>query len=262
SGRLSNTGSDAAGRNYGQPHTSITENPNGNSSWATGRLTVAGNAAGEDPSKHFDMAVSSANIVVIAYYDEADGQLKIKYSPSALTGTNPASRIAWKDSPVDLPYYTGTYVSMVMDAANGIHIAAFDAVDSDLKYIYIPNYEAASYTATTVDQYGAVGNWTQIKLKNNVPYIAYYNATETGGRDTIKLAWAGNAVTSMADVKGGVDAGGYTTGEWEYMTVPAIDPPQGGSTKFQKVNLDFTADGRPVLGYLATYIEFSYPVGE
>jgi hypothetical protein len=46
------------------------------------------------------------------------------------------------------------------------------------------------------------------------------------------------------------------------MTVPALDPPQGGSTKFQKVNLDFTTDGRPVLGYLGTNIEFSYPVGE
>jgi hypothetical protein len=115
----------------------------------------------------------------------------------------------------------------------------------------------------TVDQYGSVGNWTQIKLNSaGVPYIAYYNATETGGRDTIKLAWAKNAAASAADVKPGVDGNGYTTGDWEYMTVPALTPPQGGSPKFQKVNLGFRTDGRPVLGYLGTNIEFSYPVDE
>jgi hypothetical protein len=266
--RLSSTGSDAAGTPYGQPYTSITENPDtggtgtGNTTWRTGRLPVAGDVIEENPSKYFDLAVSSGNIVVIAYYDEADGQLKIKYSNTAVTGTDPTAAINWNNSPVNLPDYTGTYVSMVMDASNGIHIAAFDAVDSDLKYIYVPDYTQAAYTAKTVDQYGSVGNWTQIKLKNNVPYIAYYNATETGGRDSIKLAWAKAPVTSAADVKEGVDVNGYTTGEWEYMTVPAIDPPQGGSTKFQKVNLGFTTDGRPVLGYLATNIEFSYPVGE
>jgi hypothetical protein len=51
------------------------------------------------------------------------------------------------------------------------------------------------------------------------------------------------------------------------MTVPALTPPQGGSPTFQKVNLDFTSAGsnkkqKPVLGYLGTTIEFSYPVDE
>jgi hypothetical protein len=60
----------------------------------------------------------------------------------------------------------------------------------------------------------------------------------------------------------GVDENGYTTGNWEYATVPALDPPQGGSPKFQTVNLGFTTAGLPVLGYLGTNIEFSYPVNE
>jgi hypothetical protein len=227
-------------------------------SYATGRLTAASVA-----SKYFDMAVSSKNTVVFAYYDETDGRLKLRYSKTPVTGANPTAAISWSDSPVALPDYVGMYVSLVMDGNDGLHIAAFDAVDSDLKYIYIPDYAAAAYTAVTVDQYGAVGNWTQIKLnKAGVPYIAYYNATETGGRDSIKLAWAGKAVASAEDIKPGVDSNGYTTGDWKYMTVPALTPPQGGSPKFQKVNLGFRTDNKPVLGYLGTNIEFSYPVDE
>jgi hypothetical protein len=252
---LSKSGSDAAGNVYNGTYTNLQDYD------TAGRLTVAANA-----SSHFDMAISSGDVAVIACYDEAIGKLVIKYSGTAISGLNPANTIIWNNSPanIHLPSYTGMYISMVMDASDGLHIAAFDAVDSDLKYIYIPNYAAANVYAVTVDQYGSVGNWTDIKLHpaTRVPYIAYYNATETGGRDTIKLAYAKNQVNTPAQVKAGVDANGYTTGNWEYATVPAIDPPQGGSSKFQKVNLGFRTDGRPVLGYLGTNIEFSYPVGE
>ncbi|MFP3043947.1 hypothetical protein LQZ19_19210, partial [Treponema primitia] len=250
-GRLSSIGSDSAGTAYSSPYINITDYN------TTGRLVAAAGA-----SNHFDMAVSSTNVVVVAYYDESDGQLKIKYSNGPVDGSSPGTVVTWLNSPVDLPDYVGAYVSMVMDSSDGLHIAAYDAIDSDLKYIYIPSYSGGSYTAVTVDQYGSVGNWTQIKLHptTGVPYIAYYNATETGGRDTIKLAYAKTAVTSAAD--GGVDVNGYTTGKWEYMTIPALTPPQGGSTEFQKVNLGFTTANKPVLGYLGTNIEFSYPVGE
>ena len=54
----------------------------------------------------------------------------------------------------------------------------------------------------------------------------------------------------------GVDDNNYTTGAWEYMTVPAITPPQGGDPKFQNVCLDFDRLGNPVVGYLGTNLEF------
>jgi hypothetical protein len=262
--QLANSGSDAAGNAYGSPYTSIEENgATGNTSWETGRQEVSASASGS-----FDMAVSSGNIAVIVYYDESAGKLVIKYSGSAVSGDDPGAQVVWIDSPANanLPAYTGMYVSMTMDAANGIHIAAFDAVDSDLKYIYIPDYTAQAAHSVTVDQYGSVGYWTDIKLHpaDKRPYISYYNATETGGRDTIKLAFAKHPVTAPADVQPGVDAAGCTTGNWEYTAIPAIDPPQGGSSKFQKVNLGFTATApeKPVLGYLGTNIEFGYPVNE
>jgi hypothetical protein len=242
-------------RNY-QTYTNQADSPG-----ATGRNIVAQSA-----SRHFDMGVLSTGRVVIAYYDESAGRMKLRYSTNTVDGST-TTGIAFTESAISLPDYTGQYVSMAIDSADHIHLAAFDATDSDLKYIFIPTYNGTTFAQVTVDQYGAVGNWTQIKLKpgTNIPYIAYYNATETGQRDTIKLAYSKNAISAVGDVRQGVDSNGYTQGNWEYATVPAIDPPQGGNPKFSKVNLDFTTSGdgyRPVLGYLGVNIEFSYPILE
>jgi hypothetical protein len=214
------------------------------------------------------MAVDSTNRVILAYYDESAAKLKLKYS-NAVDGSNPtANNVTWTDSPANsaLPEYVGMYVSMVIDSSNHLHIAAFDGMDSTLRYIYVDNFAAASpgVAAVTVDQYGSVGNFTDIKLHptNNCPYIAYYNFAENNTRDAIKIAMAKAPVTSASTALPGVDSNGYTTGKWEYRTVPAQDLPQGGTSKFQKVNLDFRPNGDPILGYLADNIEFSYPVGE
>ena len=149
---------------------------------------------------------------------------------------------------------------MDIDSTGGIHISAFDVADSDLSYIYLTSYTANSCIHYTVDQFGAVGNWTQIKVHNGKPYIAYTNATENGQRDAIKLAYPVSSSSTAADA--GVDSNGYTTGNWEYMTVPAITAPQGGDTKFQNVCLDFDSHGIPVVGYLGTNLEFGKALGE
>ena len=263
---LSTAGSDNQGRIYSGTRSNITSGTGAGSNDAGVTRRVISNSA----SKYFDLAVTNAasgfteNVVIAAFYDEENGSLRLRYSSAAIDGSYPAVNITWNTSPaeVNLPAYTGMYVSMAIDAGNRLHIAAFDAIDSVLKYIFIPDYRASDVYCITVDQYGSVGNWADIKLSDGTPYIAYYNATETGGRDSIKMAYAKNAVTAAVDVKAGVDTNGYTTGNWEYRTVPAIDPPQGGSVKFQKVNLGFRSDGNPVLGYLGNNIEFSYPVGE
>ena len=49
---------------------------------------------------------------------------------------------------------------------------------------------------------------------------------------------------------------GFVTGRWDCMTVPTLTPAQGGTPKFKKVNLGFDTDGRPVVGYLGSNIEF------
>jgi hypothetical protein len=205
--------------------------------------------------------VTQDNRVVIVYFDENANRLRLRYSTTTINGAA-TTGLTFTESPIRLPDSVGMYVSMYIDSGNRIHIAAFDSSNSELKYIFIPSYNASNFTSVTVDQYGSVGYWTDIKLNNGIPYIAYYNAAEGGGRDSIKIAFAKNAVNSQSDVRAGVNANGFTTGDWEYRTVPALDPPQGGIPAFQKVNLGFLNDGRPILGYLGTNLEFSYPVGE
>lgn len=38
--------------------------------------------------------------------------------------------------------------------------------------------------------------------------------------------------------------------------ITTVTPAQGGTSKFKKVNLGFDTDGRPVVGYLGSNIEF------
>lgn len=263
----------SAATGYGQK-VNFAENRNNTGAYDTGRLTVSTTG-----SKDFDMGVTSDNHIVIVYVDSATNKLVLKYSTNAVDGSNPTANIAWTTSSVAFPENIGTYVSIAVDG-KAVHIAAFDSFDSNLVYMYLPNYNSATgYKEITVDQASAVGNWTQIKVKDGVPYIAYYNSTENGGRDGIKLAYpvAANGKTAVqnkenpgVDVKPGTAyassgtgaATGYTTGAWEYMTVPAITPPQGGDPKFQNVCLDFDSDGRPVVGYLGTNLEFGKALDE
>ena len=237
-------GSASDGTTYGQDSNCWDNN-------TAGRKSIATNA-----SNHFAFGVTSDNHVVVVYYDEFAGKLKLKYSTNTVIGINSNNDVPFTESSIDFPDYVGNYVSMAIDENNGIHISAFDAGDSDLAYFYIPRYNGSEMKHVTVDQASAVGNWTQIKLKDGVPYIAYYNATEAGGRESIKLAYANKAITSANTVVEGVDSDGYTTGNWEYMTVPAITAPQGGKTEFQNVCLDFDSTGKPIIGYLGENLEF------
>ncbi len=237
--------------------------------YGTGRLSGVGTVTGtpsttkSGASKYFDMKVTDDYHIILIYYDENDSRLKMRYSTNAVIGDSPTTSISWTDSEVVFPSYVGNYVSLDLDnkTTNGIHISAFDATDGNLVYMYLPSYSSEDLTKITVDQASSVGNWTQIKVNSsNVPYIAYYNSTETGSRDSIKLAYANAAagsVTAGVDViPGNMSGTGYTLGGWEYMTVPAVNPPQGGNSTFQNVCLGFDLAGNPVVGYAATNLEF------
>ena len=217
--------------------------------------------------------------IVLLYYSDNDSCLKLRYSKDPVKGEHPTTEIDWVDSTVVFPPYVGNYVSMDLDnkEQNGIHISAFDANDSNLVYMYLPSYSSTSkdLVKVTVDQASAVGNWTQIKVrertkadntKEYIPFIAYYNATETGSRDSIKLAYANDEVGSIKEgvnvTPGTTEGTGYTTGNWEYMTVPAVNPPQGGNSTFQNVCLGFDTNGTPVVGYAATNLEFGKQLPE
>ena len=267
---LDSTHKDKNGTTYEQK-INFTENSSNPTANATKPQSIAYNIgrleAVSSASKYYDMVITSDNHVVIVYYDENNSCLKLIYSTNAVDGSSPTATVDWTPSSVSFPSYTGNYVSMAIDSSNGIHIAAFDASDADLKYFYLPSYSSTTLTNLTVDAAGSVGQWTGIAICNDSdnaelygkPVISYYNSTETGTRESIKYAYPNAAIGS---IQTGIDANGYTTGNWEYMTVPAITPPQGGDSKFQKVCLGFDTNGIPVLGYCATNLEFGKQLGE
>ena len=230
----------------------------------TGRLELVTSA-----SPYFDIGVLSDGRVVVVYFDESVGKLKLRYSNAPVTGDDPTAVVAWTDSSAEFPNYVGQYVSMDIDSSNGIHIAAFDSSNGDLKYFYLDSYTSTELKTALVDAAFSVGQWTQVKVHNDKPYIAYYNNSEAGQKSAIKLAVAKDNVgtvkngvgTSMGDEANKMAEGlyyedGFVTGRWDCMTIPTLTPAQGGTPKFKKVNLGFDTDGRPVVGYLGSNIEF------
>lgn len=216
-------------------------------------------------SKFLDMAVTSSDIVVVVYYDMSVGKLKLVYSSGAIDGSDTTPNQTWITSTIDFPEYIGPDVSMTVDSNDGIHISAYDTGNSDLYYMYLPSYNSTALTKFRVDQAFAVGNWTKIKVHENggniVPYIAYYNSTETGSRDSIKLAYSKYPVGD-GNFAENIDNNDNVVGNWEFMNVPAITPPQGGDSRFKQVNLGFDTAGTPVLGYLGTNLEFGKWIAE
>lgn len=243
----------------------FTENTSYNATYNQGRIEIVNGG-----SKYFAMGVTSDQRIIILYYDESTCKLVLMYSNTGRNGDDyTGTGLTWTTVTSGFPEYVGSYVSMVLDSSNGIHISAFDAKNSDLCYLQLPVaadttngvYQSKDLKYMTVDQKGSVGNWTQIKLNSSgIPYIGYANATENGQRDAVKLAYATPSTTGV--FKAGVDSDNYTTGEWEYMTIPAIDPPQIGDNKFQNVCVDFDANGNVIIGYLGSYLEFGSWISE
>lgn len=217
-------------------------------------------------SPYFAMGVTDADIVVIVYYNQSTGYLNLVYSTSAVDRADTSTDITWSTPVVINIPYTGWYVSMFIETDGNagtddpIHIAAYDTVNADLRYIYLDSYTSTSSESARVDAVNSVGIYTDIKVHSGVPYIAYYNNSENGTRDSIKLAkFNGDPAVSVTD---GAALSGYFTGDWDVMTVPVNSVPQGGLSKFMKVNIDFDTSGNPVLGYSADNLEYSIPLVE
>jgi large repetitive protein len=228
--------------------TNYAENP-GNSGDTTRKIVVA---AGNGANQYYDLGMTSDNRAIVVYYDKLNSVLKMKYSSTVLNASNPSAAITWVDSAITFPTYVGEYVRIFIHTDNSIHIAAQDSLEGDLVYMKVDTYNSTAVNTFLVEAYKNVGSWADIKVNNaGVPYIAYYNKSDAGSKDTIKLAWLKNATVSA-----GVDSNGVT-GAWEAVTVPANDSPQGDRKEFQRVNLGFNSANNPVVGYLANDIEWS-----
>ncbi|HPB65619.1 MAG TPA: hypothetical protein PLW80_03600, partial [Spirochaetales bacterium] len=191
--------------------------------------------------------------------DQASSKLKLIYSTDAIDASTPATVPSWSDPVIIDNLYSGSNVSLYVEndgnagTPDPIHLAYHDTSNADLRYTYLPSYDGTP-TSVSVDSYNSVGTLTEVKSYGGIPYIVYYNNSENGTRDSIKISifrGTPGAITA------GVNESGNVTGDWDSITIPANDIPVGGLPDFNYVMLGFRSDGSPVIGYLSDDIEWA-----
>ena len=186
---------------------------------------------------------------VIAWYDANARRLVYSYNNTPGTEVTSMTDNPWQTNAVYLDdMYTGWYVDLVVDKGNHVHIAYYNSKSGDLKYVYIPDYEAVSRdentgdlsgaTVVTVDSYLSVGTNITIDVRDEgtdetneqtnetthnakyVPYIYYYNTSNNQTMNSNKVAWRKD-FTTLRD--GAIND--KFTGAWESMTIPTDNIP-------------------------------------
>ena len=212
-----------------------------NNDSALGAVIIADSSlAGE----YVALGVTSGGKAVVAWYASSAQSLYYKYQTA--TG--------WSSEKLIEDGFVGWYVDLVVDDANGVHIAYYDASNGDLKYAYIEDYTKPENAKTmTIDSYLTSGTNISISVKkdtnnNYVPYISTFMSSFNKTAYTIRTAWIKDAAklkTETAKNLAGVDENDDFTGVWEVMTVPL-------DTK--SLPLDYSVGigikgGQPILGY-------------
>ena len=172
-----------------------------------------------NPGEYVSLGVvknGTSDVVVLVWYDSEAGNLLYTYNTTPKTGRTGLNSNGWS---VAKTIFTdaGEYCQIATDAGGGIHIAAYDGTNGDLKYAHLSSYDSAYTEATDaviVDSYAIVGQNISIDVKHNgttyVPYISYYALSSAKP----KLAYR-----TAASVGDGAISEVYT-GDWEVTIIP------------------------------------------
>ena len=187
--------------------------------------------------QYVSIGATSGNVVVICWFDGTN--LKYAYNTNPLKyvkdENNPqTSTVYAKDSGNtwtvrDKPLISnaGEYCQLVVANDNSIHIACYDSMNADLKYVYIPSYNGTP-VVSTVDSYLDVGEHLTIDVAQitigeksyQIPYIGYRGSYPELPRYAYLADPAAFYATSNAIVNGAVSDNTYT-GIWECSLVPS-----------------------------------------
>lgn len=178
----------------------------------------------------------SDGTAVMAWYDSGSGRLALSYNESPRTAQTILAAVTatWQNN----SYYVsneniraGTYVSMVVDNKNGIHLAYYSATGGDLYYSYISDPKTKTVTKTViVDSYGSVGTYPMIDVAkdskdgNFIPYISFRCESNSDTTASVKIAYPVNW-DEDGKVLNGVDSYDRYTGNWEVSVVPTDNTP-------------------------------------
>ena len=181
--------------------------------------THGGSTSLGNPGEYVSLGVvkdSANDVVVLVWYDSTDSVLRYTYNTTPTTVRNGLSKAGWSEAKTIFTD-AGEYCQIATDAGGGIHIAAYDGTNGDLKYAHLSSYDSAYTEATDaviVDSYAIVGQNISIDVKQSgttyVPYISYYALSSAKP----KLAY--RTATSVGD---GAISEVYT-GDWEVTIIP------------------------------------------
>lgn len=206
-------------------HGTVTNGGNANSGkYYNGHVQViahthGGSSSLGNPGEYVSLGVvknGASDVVVLVWYDSTDSVLRYTYNTTPTTVRNGLSKAGWS-TPQTIFTDAGEYCQIATDAGGGIHIAAYDGTNGDLKYAYLSSYNSAYTEATNsviVDSYAIAGQNISIDIKTvgttYVPYISYYALSSAKP----KLAY--RTATSVGD---GAISEVYT-GDWEVTIIP------------------------------------------
>lgn len=213
----------------------------------------AGKGAGEYVSiGAIEGGGNNDDLVMAVWYDQTERCLWYNYTtvPNSNRGTTDGT--GWS-TPVQV--FTGDlenageYCQLAVDGNKGVHIAAYDPVNCDLVYAYLPSSKggkassSSDFAACVVDSNGVIGsNLTiDVSLESSggkaVPRIGYY------GTSCIrpKYAYPVNGISSSSDVEEGSSDDAFT-GNWECSVVPTSSTVSMQSNQYNKMNVGVWKD--------------------
>ena len=230
---------------------------------------LAGGTTGKGAGSYLSLGIIPANVtgstdtVVAVWYDQS-------------TDTNNAVlRYAYNTNPIENPTNwtyvdsifnqtsdmakAGEYCKVTVDSFGGVHIAAYDPVNLDLCYAYLPASNkgipsgSSSFMTCIVDGNGVVGSNLTIDVAKNgariVPYIGYYSTSSIRPKmafyvgetlvDSEELILG--FTTNISD--GTIDD--EFTGSWECSIVPTVNTVEMQSNLHNDINIGVwkTSDG-------------------
>lgn len=162
-----------------------------------------------------------SDVVVAVWYDDSSKKLWYSYltNPLSTNGINSTTMLNsnWSSPVAILSGNAGGFCDIAVDAAKGIHIAAYSISNGgSLMYSYLPSYNASPSTCL-VDSYGITGQYMTIDTAKvdgkYIPYITYYHISS----GKAKYAYL---VDTSSTAPAGALSGGLFTGKWEVMFLP------------------------------------------
>ncbi|MCH5291949.1 MAG: hypothetical protein J1D88_09390 [Treponema sp.] len=216
---------------------------------------IAGNNTGLKAGEYVSLGVVPGSsvgndVVVVVWYDQENRHLLYSYATAPLSlplGDNKTDS-GWA-APVRVfaggtDYENaGEYCQIAVDAKGGIHVAAYDPVNSDLVYAYSKSY-SGSFETCVVDSSGMVGPNITLDVALNegnvaIPHIGYYASS------CVRPKYA-----YLVDTKSHAPAGAIDesfTGAWECTLVPTSSRITMQSSQHNKINVGVWKDKDGVL---------------